>query len=155
MKFEIITKSAEQTEKIAKDIGFQLRGGEVIELKSELGGGKTTFTHGLANGINSKDNVASPTFTISRVYEGSKFNIHHFDFYRLNDDKLIKHELADTLNDKKNIIVIEWPELVANVLPEKRLTVDFQYINEDCRKLLFTYPESLSYLKVGYVNTSS
>jgi tRNA threonylcarbamoyladenosine biosynthesis protein TsaE len=155
MKFEITTNSPYQTEKLAEVVGGLLKGGEVIELSSELGGGKTTFTRGLANGIKSKDNVASPTFTISRVYEGNKLKIHHFDFYRLQDDSLIKHELADILKNKDNVVVIEWPNLVSDVLPETRLTVKFEYLNEDSRKLLFTYPESLSYLLVDYVNTSN
>jgi tRNA threonylcarbamoyladenosine biosynthesis protein TsaE len=155
MKFDITTNSPYQTEKIAETIGGLLKGCEIIELKSELGGGKTTFTRGLANGIKSKDNVASPTFTISRVYEGSKLKIHHFDFYRLQDDNLIRHELADVLKDKGNVVVIEWPDLVADVLPEDRLTVKFEYLNEDSRKLLFTYPKSLSYLLVDYVDIST
>lgn len=146
MNLTIDSNSAEFSEEIARAIGSQLKGGEIIELVSELGGGKTTFTHGLVAGINSEDKVASPTFTISRVYEGEKLNIHHFDFYRLNDDELIKHELADVIKDHNNVVVIEWPELVKDVLPLDRLTVNFKYINENSRKLLFTYPKSLSYL---------
>lgn len=155
MRIEITTNSPYQTENVAETIGKLLKGGEIIELISELGGGKTTFTRGLASGIKSKDNVASPTFTISRVYEGTRLTIHHFDFYRLKNDKLIKHELSDVLKDKNNVVVIEWPDLVSDVLPKDRLTVKFEYLNEDSRKLLFNYPESLSYLLIGYVDISS
>lgn len=155
MKFSIVSDSPEQTEQIAKKIGNSLRGGEVIELISELGGGKTTFTHGLAEGINSNDKVASPTFTISRVYQGDELKIYHFDFYRLNDDKLIKYELSDVLDDKNNVVVIEWPGLVEEVLPSEKLTVKFMHINENRRELLFTYPKNLSYLMSSYVDTSS
>lgn len=154
MKLSIVSTSPNQTEEIANNIAKKLTGGEVIELTSELGGGKTTFTHGLAQGIKSKDNVASPTFTISKVYEGDKLNIHHFDFYRLNEAGLIKHELADVLQNNKNVVVIEWPELVNSVLPPERLTVEFEYVDDNIRKILFTYPKSLSYLMSHYVDTS-
>ncbi len=155
MNFKITSDSPDKTEAIARSISSKFRGGEVIELISELGGGKTTFTHGLAAGIKSEDNVASPTFTISRVYQGEKLKIHHFDFYRLNDDELIKHELRDVLNDKTNVVVVEWPNLVSDALPKQRLTVEFEYIVDNSRNLLFTYPESLSYLIGNDVNPSS
>jgi tRNA threonylcarbamoyladenosine biosynthesis protein TsaE len=154
MNLSLESKSTDQTELIGQKIGEALKGGEVIELASELGGGKTAFTHGLARGIGSKDQVASPTFTISRVYNGEKLTMHHFDFYRLNDAGLIAHELNDVLNNKKNVAVIEWAALVANVLPEARLKIEFIYLSENSRNLLFTYPKSLSYLMKDYVNTN-
>jgi tRNA threonylcarbamoyladenosine biosynthesis protein TsaE len=154
MKFEIDSSSIYQTEAIATSIGSLLRGGEVIELSSELGGGKTTFTHGLASGIGSNDKVASPTFTISRIYNGKNIDIHHFDFYRLSDSGLMAHELVDVMKDPKNVVVVEWAELMNNVLPTDRLRIEFKYIDEKNRKLLFTCPESLSYLVGEYVNTS-
>ena len=123
MKTSIVSNSPEMTEEIANNIGRELKGGEVIELVSELGGGKTTFTHGLVRAIKSQDKVASPTFTISKIYNGEKIDIHHFDFYRLNDPGLIVHELADVLQNKTNVVVIEWPGLVENELPNNRLLV--------------------------------
>ncbi len=63
-----ITKNPAQTEAVGEKIGANLRGGETIELVSDVGGGKTTFVHGLARGFGSTDIVASPTFTISRQY---------------------------------------------------------------------------------------
>jgi len=155
MKFNLLSKNPDETELIGFNIGKKLKGGEVIELNSELGGGKTTFTHGLAKGIKSKDKVSSPTFTISKIYEGELIDIHHFDFYRLNDSDLIVHELADVLLNKKNVVVIEWPELVTNTLPEERLIINFIYSDDDVRNILFTYPESLSYLLGEYVDTNN
>lgn len=147
------SNSPEQTEAIGLSIGRNLIGGEVVVLTSELGGGKTTFTHGLVKGIDSKDRVASPTFTISRLYNGKKLNIHHFDFYRLNNPGLIVHELSEVINTPNNVVVIEWPDLISDVLPKDRLTVEFKYLNDNNRKLLFTYPKSLSYL-IGNVDTN-
>src|SRR3989337_1220075 len=79
------TTSAIETEQLGEQIGKLLRGGELIELASDLGGGKTTMTHGLARGIGSSDPVASPTFTISREYTGGRLHIYHYDLYRLHE----------------------------------------------------------------------
>lgn len=154
MKISIYSASSDQTETIASNIGRHLRGGEVIELRSDLGGGKTTFTRGLAKAIGSSDKVASPTFTISRTYNGDKINIQHLDFYRLNKDDFIVHEFMDTWNNQSNVVVIEWADLVANVLPKNRLKIDFKYSGQFARELRIFYPKNLAYLMSDYVNTS-
>lgn len=143
---EIESDSSRATEELAARIGINIKGGEVIELTSDLGGGKTTFVRGLAKGIGSKDNVASPTFTISRFYKGSRFDIHHFDFYRLSEAGLMADELAEVISGPNNIIVVEWSQIVKAVLPSERLTINFRIIDDEKRQLQFTYPESLKYL---------
>lgn len=126
-----------------------MRGGEVVELVSDLGGGKTTFTRGLARGFGSHDRVASPTFTISRVYKAGPKSMHHFDFYRLPEAGLIAEELADVIGDQHTVTVVEWADIVQNVLPKERLTIEITKTADDGRELLFRYPESLSYLMEG------
>ena len=142
----INSSSSAQTEQLAKRLGSKLRGGEVIELVSDLGGGKTTFTRGLAAGAGSHDKVASPTFTISKVYKADKLEIRHFDFYRLGDAGLAAHELHDLIDDPQVVIVVEWGGAVAHVLPEEKLTIDIKRSGEDLRELTITYPDSLEYL---------
>lgn len=148
-KITIQTASADETEQLGVDIGSKLRGGEVIELISDLGGGKTTFVRGLARGAVSTDHVASPTFTVSKVYKTSKFDIHHFDFYRLAEAGLMEHELHDLLNDPKIVIVIEWGEVVKYVLPKNRLTIEISQTNNDGREFYITCDPSLEYLLEG------
>ncbi len=123
-----------------------IRGGEVIELVSDLGGGKTTLTRGLAAGAGSTDVVASPTFTVSKVYKTAKFEIHHFDFYRLAEAGLIEHELQDLLGDPNVVIVVEWGGVVQHVLPEEKLTINITKSGETARDLNLVYPDSLDYL---------
>ena len=124
-----------------------MRGGEVIELISDLGGGKTTFTRGLARGFGSSDKVASPTFTISKVYQDGKGReMHHFDFYRLPEAGLIAAELADVLGDPSVILVVEWAGIVQDVLPKERLTITLQKTPEDQRIIALTAPQALAYL---------
>jgi len=144
-----MTADPDETERLAESLGVRLRGGECIELVSDLGGGKTTFTRGLARGAGSADAVASPTFTISRVYKCKTFDIHHFDFYRLQEAGLASHELHDLLDDKSVVIVVEWGAVVEHVLPEDRLTITITQAGETSRKLTLKYPETLGYLAEG------
>jgi tRNA threonylcarbamoyladenosine biosynthesis protein TsaE len=143
------TANADQTEDLAAMIGARLRGGEVIELSSDLGGGKTTFVRGLARGFGSHDRVASPSFTLSKVYKSGNKEMHHFDFYRLHDAGIMTHELAELLHDKSIVLVVEWAELVHDVLPANRLTIKFEQAGDDGRRLSFEAPDSMSYLLEG------
>lgn len=120
----------------------------MIELISDLGGGKTTFTRGLASGAESHDQVNSPTFAISREYTAPKFTIAHFDFYRLNEAGIVADEVAELVGDPAYVIVVEWGDIVQDVLPGERLTVRLELDpdDENVRKLTFSYPASLAYL---------
>lgn len=116
---------------------------------SDLGGGKTTFARGLARGFGSKDRVASPTFTISRVYKAGPKAMYHFDFYRLPEPGLIAEELAEVAGDPLVVTVVEWANIVQDVLPVSRLTVEMHKTPEDERELTFRYPASLQYVMEG------
>lgn len=143
---QIGSASAGQTEKIAEKIGRKLKGGEVIELASDLGGGKTTFARGLARGLGSTAQVSSPTFKISNEYRCPKFMIYHFDFYRLAEPGLISNELAEVIGDPEAIIIVEWGEIVQNVLPSERLRIDFKTTGANNRQLELNCPTKLNYL---------
>ena len=146
MNLTLDAKNPEATKAAGEKIGHRLKGGETIELISDLGGGKTTLTKGLARGIGSNDHVASPTFTISRLYRGKKLDMHHFDFYRLNEAGLMEHEIADVLGDPSAVVVVEWGDAVAHVLPKQRLTIRLAQNGEDSRTLHVSCPAGLDYL---------
>ncbi len=145
----INTQSALETEAVGKKIGSHFKGGEVIELISDLGGGKTALTRGLAEGLGSTDRVMSPTFTISRVYSSGALQMVHYDFYRLDDPGLLRHELVESLTDDRTITVIEWAHVVKDVLPKERVTINIRKTGEEAREFSIHYPESLSYLMKG------
>jgi tRNA threonylcarbamoyladenosine biosynthesis protein TsaE len=142
--------SSEQTEQLGEKLGASLQGGEVIELVSDLGGGKTTFVRGLAHGAASHDNVASPTFTISKVYKTDKFEIHHFDFYRLPEPGIVADELAEVAGDPDVVTVVEWAEVVQHVLPKRRLTISLKQTPEGSREVTFRATRDLNYLLEGF-----
>jgi tRNA threonylcarbamoyladenosine biosynthesis protein TsaE len=128
--------------RVAERLGRNLRGGEVIELVSDLGGGKTTFVRGLAKGLGSKENVHSPSFTLANQYKSGELTLFHFDFYRLSEPGIMRQELAEVIEDPKSIVTVEWAEIVQDVLPENRLTITLQVTGENSRKLEFNFPES-------------
>lgn len=146
MQISFITDTALATELLAEKIGARLKGGEVIELVSDLGGGKTTFMRGLARGAKSTDSVTSPTFTVSKVYQSPGFEIHHFDFYRLPDPGLMIHELEDLVGDPGAVVAVEWADAIQQVLPEGRLTITIESHNESQRNIIFLASPILDYL---------
>lgn len=143
---QIRTENSEDCEKVGQALGNNLKGGEFIELVSDVGGGKTTLTRGLAKGAGSSDHVASPTFTISHIYKTPNFEIHHFDFYRLHEAGLIQHELQDVINDPQCVVVVEWSDIVTHVLPEQRIKLHIKTVGENQREIYIFCPEELQYV---------
>jgi tRNA threonylcarbamoyl adenosine modification protein YjeE len=145
MIWKTSTVTAADTEALAERIGHALKGGEAIELVSDLGGGKTTFVRGLVRGLGSPDKVASPTFTISKMYKTEKLTVHHFDFYRLPEPGIMAAELDEVLGNPEDIVIVEWPEVVSDVLPDNRLTITFEQA-EDGRNITFQSTDEIGYL---------
>ena len=113
-------------------IGARLTGGEVFELVGDVGAGKTTFTRGLARGLGISEHIQSPTFTVSREYEGRDgLRLMHYDFYRLSEAGVMSDELAETLADPKTITVIEWSGVAAEVLPMQRASLQLLPVATD------------------------
>jgi len=149
LKLVIDSTSSKTTEQIGQTLGGNLRGGEILELISDLGGGKTTFTRGLVQGLGSKDIVASPTFTVSKVYEAGDITVHHFDFYRLAEPGIMAYDIQDIIKDPKNIVVIEWADIVRDVLPNKTVKIYFEYSSEMTRKISILYNQQQKYIVKG------
>lgn len=105
-----------------------------------MGVGKTTLIKALAKTLGSPDEVQSPTYAIVNEYKSAAGSIYHFDLYRINDlEELYNIGFEDYLNDD-SWIFIEWPQLVANILPKDALHVYLE-INEDkTRKININKP---------------
>lgn len=112
-----------------------LKGGEVIELASDLGGGKTTFIQALAAALGYGGAVTSPTFTLSQIYRlpGGK-ELHHYDLYRLGEAGVVGDELAEDVGEPSIITAIEWAGVAADVLPADRLRVIIQVTGDTDRE---------------------
>lgn len=123
---KITTKSEKQTLNLGKKFVLELKGGEVIGLIGELGAGKTVFIKGLAQGLNIKNIITSPTFVLMKVYKvkGLIKNLCHVDAYRLKSAQdLVDIGIKDYLKQKTAITVIEWANQVKNILPKDKILV--------------------------------
>lgn len=120
---EIISNNVTQTEDLGRKIASTLKGDEVIAMFGDLGAGKTAFTRGLASGLSFDYGVSSPTFAIVNEYS-AKFNIYHFDMYRItSEDDLYSTGFYDYLDN--GIVVIEWSENIEYALDDDciRITI--------------------------------
>jgi len=136
----IIVNNLKETKELAKKFAGLLTGGEIILLNGDLGAGKTTFTKWVLRSLGVKDDVTSPTFTIMREYSCKKFNIYHFDMYRLSSaDEAREFGLEDYIysKDKRNIVFIEWSENVKEMLFGNFIEVNITHVDEDKRKFEF------------------
>lgn len=96
----------------------------MIELRSDLGGGKTTLVQGIAAGMGFHGEVPSPTFTLSRVYPTDHGRtLHHFDLYRLSGQDIVTEELSEVADDPHAVIAVEWAEHGELTLPADRLQI--------------------------------
>ena len=134
----IETDSPEQTEAVGNRLGTLLEPGDVVTLSGELGGGKTCFVRGVVATLApaSKDLVASPTFAILNEYPGQP-PVLHYDCYRLHgSDDAIELGFEEQFSGKA-VCLIEWPERIADILPDDRLEVLFEYTGETRRSITF------------------
>lgn len=131
---EVISSAA--MEALAERLGVRLNGGEVIELIGDVGAGKTTFVRGLAKGLSVKEDIQSPSFTVSRQYDArNSLKLVHYDFYRLQDPGIMRDELAEAINDNRNVVVIEWATSVNDILPIDRLVLSINVSGETSRRV--------------------
>jgi tRNA threonylcarbamoyladenosine biosynthesis protein TsaE len=79
--------------------------------------------------------VSSPSFTLEQVYKAGKLELHHFDFYRLNDPGIMAAELKEVLENPNNIVIIEWAQSVQGVLPDKRIKIEIKTTDENKRAI--------------------
>lgn len=142
----VTLSSPDATEKLGENIGHYLKGGEVIELISDLGGGKTTLARGISRGAGSRDHVTSPSFTIRNDYQAKNVYIAHFDFYRLSDPGILRDLLAETIADPKTSVIIEWGQIVDDVLPKRHIKIELKTTSEESRKAEISYAQKFDYL---------
>ena len=118
-----VSKSEEETIKFGKDFSEYIENGDVIALRGNLGTGKTTLVKGVLKGLGYNKFVTSPTYTMINEYTAAK-NIIHIDCYKENDLSIwISLGLNDYINNKKNIIIIEWPDVLVDILPHNTISI--------------------------------
>jgi len=136
----IEVKSEAEMKAFGQTMAANLLGGDVIELVGDVGAGKTTFAKGLAAGLGVNEDVQSPSFTISRVYEAGDKTLAHYDFYRLHDAGIMADELHETLHNPATITLVEWANSVENVLPNERIILSISAPSETTRRITISAP---------------
>ncbi|HDP16454.1 MAG TPA: tRNA (adenosine(37)-N6)-threonylcarbamoyltransferase complex ATPase subunit type 1 TsaE [Candidatus Omnitrophica bacterium] len=136
LRIDMITRNAEETIKLGKELAKGLRGGDIVALYGDLGSGKTTFAKGIGIGLNVKDarRINSPTFVLIREYKG-RIPLYHMDLYRLNNVKAAEDIAVEEYIYGDGVTVIEWAEKLEGALPEKIITVKFKIKSADKREV--------------------
>ena len=134
MDYKYTSKSIEDTMELAENIESEKFPGMIICLDGELGSGKTVFVKGFAKSLGIEETITSPTFTLIKEYNNSEMPLYHMDVYRL-DGNAGSLGLDDYFN-KSGVCIIEWADLISDVLPSERLDIKFKVIDEDTRILV-------------------
>ena len=132
---EWLVKSEAGMSKVAKDVSLLLKTGDVVALYGTLGVGKTTFVRALVSVLlQRKVDVPSPTFTLIQSYETPNFELYHFDCYRLKSpEEAYEIGIEDAFCD--GVSLIEWPEKLGNLLPQKHKSLFFELLSNGTRKI--------------------
>ena len=131
---EFITNSPEETELLGEKLSKILTPGTILAYRGDLGAGKTAFTRGLARGLDCREQVTSPTYTIVNEYLGGRLPLFHFDMYRLRSaDDLFDIGWDDYL-ERGGICAVEWSENVWDAM-EDPILVTIEKVGENSRRI--------------------
>ena len=120
------TNSPEETRALGKKIGALAGPGDVYTLVGDLGVGKNVFTQGIAEGLGITEPGSSPTFTIVQIYEEGRLPFYHFDVYRIGDLEEMEEIGYEDYFYGQGLCMIEWANLIEEILPEKRYDVTIE-----------------------------
>lgn len=128
--YTFVSKNELETKELAKRISSKLNNGDIIVLSGDLGSGKTKFTEGILSYFGLENEISSPTFTIVNEYISENINIYHFDVYRLSDvDEF--YAIGGEEYFSKGICIIEWGEIIEEILPKDYMKITFSKDNSD------------------------
>tara|TARA_Y100000746_G_C15204965_1_gene326992 strand:- start:21 stop:437 length:417 start_codon:yes stop_codon:yes gene_type:complete len=131
-----ITNNYDETLKLGFLFANKIKLGDTILLFGDLGSGKTTFVKGVLENFKYQYDVTSPTFSLINEYEAEK-KVIHIDCYReKNIDRWINIGIMDYINDS-SIVIIEWPEVLDEILPNDTTKIKFNHLENDKREILF------------------
>jgi tRNA threonylcarbamoyladenosine biosynthesis protein TsaE len=151
---DFFSRSPEQTRRVGSRLGGALQAGDVICLQGDLGAGKTTFVQGIAQGWGSVDSVSSPTFILVNMYRrADQSQLFHMDAYRLESTPEAEELDLDSML-AQGALLIEWPERMNGLIPNERLWVNLEHIEEEEREVKFKatgkrYDELLEVIRHG------
>lgn len=129
--YKYTSRNENDTIELAQNIESEKFPNMVICLDGELGSGKTVFVKGFAHALGIEDNITSPTFNIIKEYNSGELPLYHMDVYRLDKDSN-DIGIEDYFN-KGGVTLIEWADIITDILPEERLQINIKVISENTR----------------------
>lgn len=134
MEKVFVSNSAEETMELGKELADIAKNGSVFCFTGDLGAGKTTLVRGIAQGLNIKSVVQSPTFNIMKIYFDGIKPLIHIDAYRLADVNT-DIGLDEYIGYETGLTVIEWPDFIKDLIPENAITVNIINLGDNQRKI--------------------
>ena len=127
----LVSRSPDETRRLGALLGELLEGGDVVSVSGELGAGKTCLVQGIARGLGVDPAVpiTSPTFTLVGEYPG-RLALRHADFYRVESYARLDDAGFQDLFDESGVLVVEWPELFPEALPQERFAIAIELVSE-------------------------
>ena len=123
----VYIKNEHDTEEFGMKLASSLEPGDIVALIGDLGTGKTTFTKYIAKGLGVTENIDSPTFNIVKEHKSGIIPLFHFDVYRLSSGDELLDIGADEYFYSDGVCIIEWADIVADVVPEKAKVILIEY----------------------------
>ena len=123
----VLLKNEADTRALGLKIADAMEPGDVVALIGDLGTGKTALTRYIAEGLGISGAISSPTFTIVKEYRSGRLPLYHFDVYRLGSGEELLDIGAEEMLEGDGACVIEWADIVADVLPEDALAIRLDY----------------------------
>lgn len=138
-QLDIISHSAEQTQRLGARLGMLLQSGDIVCLSGDMGAGKTVFTAGIGKGWGTKVPITSPTFNLIHDHTRAIDNQHlyHLDCYRLEHPSEVEAIGLDEILNGNGAVIVEWPEVILNKLPNNRLWIEVRVQDSTRRNLVF------------------
>lgn len=137
MNYKIISNSDIDTIELAQNIESEKFPNMVICMEGDLGSGKTLFTKAFAKSMGISENITSPTFNIIKEYDGEEsYKLYHMDVYRLSESKE-DIGISEYFN-KGGVTIIEWADLISDILPKDRLDIRIKIVDENKRVFYIT-----------------
>jgi len=129
------TQSAEETTALGGKLAAELKPGNIVLLRGELGAGKTTLVKGIAEGFQAAeaDRVTSPTFTLIHEYRGPRVTLYHIDLYRIDTPRELDTLALDDLMEPNSILLIEWGEKFERFRRERDVEIAIEHRGGDER----------------------
>ncbi len=129
------THSPAQTLALAQHFARLLQGGEIVFLRGPIGAGKTVFVKGVAAALGLKSSPTSASFSLLKKYNNKHTRLFHIDLFRLEEGEVFNLGFEEMLEDEQAIILAEWPDPIARMLPADRLEMNFVLQKGDDRTL--------------------